>query len=52
MGNDRYTLIDIDNDDAEITAKDAARDIDPEWKPDIYNTFPGRNKIRVKSDIK
>lgn len=48
MGNDRYTLIDLDNDDEEISACDAVRDIDPEWCPDIYNTFPGRNKIRVK----
>lgn len=48
MGNDLYTLIDIDNDDMEITAHDAVMDIAPEWNPDIYNTFPGRNKIRVK----
>ncbi|MBQ9065314.1 MAG: DUF362 domain-containing protein [Blautia sp.] len=44
MGNDRYTLIDIDNDDAEITAEDAVKDIKPEWTPDKYNTFWGRNK--------
>lgn len=48
MGNDLYTLIDIDHDDAEITVQDAVKDIDPEWKPDSYNTFPGRNKIRIK----
>lgn len=48
MGNDRYTLIDLDHEDAEITAKDAVKDIAPEWKPDVFNTFPGRNKIRVK----
>ena len=44
MGNDRYTLIDIDNDDAVITAAEAVKDVDPEWKPDRYNTFWGRNK--------
>ena len=44
MGNDRYTLIDIDNGDAVITAAEAVRDVDPEWKPDRYNTFWGRNK--------
>ena len=48
MGNDLYTLIDIDHDDMEITAQEAVADIEPEWNPDIYNTFPGRNKIRVK----
>ena len=46
MGNDRYTLIDIDNGDAVITAAEAVRDVDPEWKPDRYNTFWGRNKRR------
>ena len=44
MGNDRYTLIDIDHDDAVITAAEAVKDIAPEWKPDRYNTFWGRNK--------
>ncbi len=29
MGNDVYKLIDIDNDDKEITAKDAAKDLKP-----------------------
>lgn len=29
MGNDKYHLIDIDNDDAEITARDAAKDAVP-----------------------
>lgn len=48
MGNDLYSIIDIDNDDVEITIQDAVKDIAPEWKPDVYNTFPGRNKIRVK----
>jgi uncharacterized Fe-S center protein len=44
MGNDRYTLIDIDNGDAVITAAEAVKDISPEWTPDKYNTFRGRNK--------
>ena len=43
MGNDRYTLIDLDNGDAVITAAEAVKDVDPEWKPDRYNTFWGRN---------
>ena len=46
MGNDCYALIDIDNNDAMITAAEAVKDIDPEWKPDRYNTFWGRNKRR------
>ena len=44
LGNDLYTLIDIDNGDAEITAAEAVKDVDPEWKPDRYNVFWGRNK--------
>ena len=44
MGNDRYTLIDIDNEDTVITAAQAVKDVDPEWTPDRYNTFWGRNK--------
>ncbi len=44
MGNDRYTLIDIDNGDQVITASEAVKDISPEWVPDIYNVFWGRNK--------
>ena len=44
MGNDRYTLIDIDNGDAVITAAEAVKDVEPGWKPDRYNTFWGRNK--------
>ena len=46
MGNDRYILTDIDNNDAVITAAEAVKDIAPEWKPDQYNTFWGRNKHR------
>ncbi len=46
MGNDLYTLIDIDNDDKEITAEEATKDIAPGWEPDEYNTFPGKNKVR------
>ena len=44
MGNDRYTLIDIDNGDREITAAEAVKDVKPGWKPDKYNVFWGRNK--------
>ena len=44
LGHDRYTLIDIDHDDAVITAKEAVKDVKPGWKPDRYNTFWGRNK--------
>jgi len=44
MGNDRYTLLDVDNGDAEITAAEAVRDVKPVWKPDRYNTFRGRNR--------
>ncbi|MBR2991399.1 MAG: DUF362 domain-containing protein [Solobacterium sp.] len=39
MGNDRYTLIDIDHDDQEITAEDAGEGIAPEWRPDRFNRF-------------
>ncbi len=46
MGNDRYTLIDLDNDDAVITAAEAVKDIKPGWEPDRYNTFFGRNRHR------
>ena len=46
MGNDRYTLVDLDNGDAVITAADAVRDVKPGWEPDRYNTFWGRNRHR------
>ena len=46
MGNDRYTLVDLDNDDAVITAADAVRDVKPGWEPDRFNTFWGRNRHR------
>ena len=46
IGNDRYTLIDLDNDEAVITAAEAVKDIKPEWKPARYNTFWGRNRHR------
>ena len=46
MGNDRYTLIDIDNGDNLITAAQAVQDVKPEWKPDRYNVFWGRNRRR------
>ena len=44
MGNDRYVLIDLDNDDAEITAAEAVKDVPADWKPDRFNTFWGKNK--------
>ena len=44
MGNDRYVLIDVDNDDAVITAAEAVKDVRPGWRPDRYNVFWGRNK--------
>ena len=47
MGNDLYTLIDIDHDDAAITAAEAVKDIKPGWEPDRFNTFPGRNMRRI-----
>ena len=37
MGNDKYKLIDIDNNDAEITAKDAVKGISGKWIPDAFN---------------
>ena len=46
MGHDRYTLIDIDNGDAVITAAQAVKDVKPDWTPDRYNTFWGRNRHR------
>lgn len=46
MGNDRYVLIDIDNNDAEIAIQDAVKDLHPGWIPDRYNTFPGKNRSR------
>ena len=46
MGNDLYTIIDIDNGDAEISVEDITKDIKPDWIPDLYNTFPGRNRLR------
>ena len=46
MGNDRYTLIDIDNGDTVITAAEAVKDVPPEWKADRYNVFWGRNHRR------
>lgn len=46
FGNDRYTLIDIDNGDRETTAAEVTKDIRPEWNPDCFNIFFGRNKRR------
>ena len=48
MGNDLYTIIDIDNGDAEITVEDITRGIEPVWTPDEFNTFLGRNRARLK----
>lgn len=45
MGNDLYTIIDIDNGDAEVTAAEITAGIKPGWRPDSYNTFPGRNTL-------
>ncbi|MBR0437035.1 MAG: DUF362 domain-containing protein [Clostridia bacterium] len=47
MGNDRYTLIDLDHDGAVVTAEEAVGDIAPVWTPDRFNTFWGRNKRRL-----
>ncbi len=44
MGSSRYTLVDIDNGDREITASDAVSAIDPVWKPDRFNVFWGHNR--------
>lgn len=44
MGNDLYTIIDIDNDDSEITVDEIVKDIKPVWVPDKYNVFWGRNR--------
>ena len=52
MGNDLYTIIDIDNGDVEITAAEITKDIDPEWNPDKWNTFPGRNKVPMYDPAK
>lgn len=46
VGNDRYILIDLDNDEKETTIEEVTKDIDPVWYPDVFNTFPGRNKVR------
>lgn len=45
MGHDRYRLVDIDGGDAVITAAAATKNISPVWRPDVYNTFVGRNKL-------
>lgn len=37
MGNDRYTLIDIDNGDTVIDAAKAVEGVGTEWVPDKYN---------------
>ena len=45
MGNDLYTIIDIDNNDKEITIKEICENTNTTWIPDKYNTFKGRNNI-------
>ena len=37
MGNNRYTLIDVDNDDAAISPKEAVAHAGTSWVPDEYN---------------
>lgn len=44
MGNDRYTLIDLDHEEKIITAQEAVQDVKPGWCPDRYNVFWGRNQ--------
>ncbi|MBO7402199.1 MAG: DUF362 domain-containing protein [Lachnospiraceae bacterium] len=44
LGNDRYKLIDLDNNDEVIDAATAVKDVKPGWRPDRYNVFWGRNK--------
>ena len=44
MGNDRYDLIDLDNGDAVVSAAQAVKDLKPDWTPDRYNVFWGRNR--------
>lgn len=44
MGSDRYTILDIDHGDREITVEEIVKDLKPGWAPDRYNTFPGRNR--------
>lgn len=46
MGNDRYVLIDIDHNDAEVTSEELVKDLRPGWIPDRYNVFPGKNRIK------
>ncbi len=48
MGSDVYTLIDVDNGDAVITAQKAVEGVKPEWTPDGYNTFTGRNNLEKR----
>ncbi|MBR0140491.1 MAG: DUF362 domain-containing protein, partial [Firmicutes bacterium] len=44
MGSDRYVLIDVDDRDKIITAEEAVKDVKPEWVPDKFNVFWGRNR--------
>ncbi len=45
LGNDRYVLVDIDNDDRILPLGDLTRSVGPRWIPDEYNTFAGRNDL-------
>lgn len=45
MGNDLYTIIDLDNDSVEISMENLVKDINSKWVPDKYNKFKGRNNI-------
>ena len=47
MGNDLYTIIDIDHGDAEVTAAEITAGIKPGWRPDSYNTDLSRT-IHIK----
>jgi len=39
MGNDRYTLLDADHDDTEITTAEAVKDVPLTWKPDAWQVM-------------
>ena len=50
MGSDVYRVIDLDRGGAETTAREIAAPIAPGWRPDCYNTFLGRNRLRGKEE--
>ena len=45
MGNNRYKIMDVDNDCREINAEEIASEISPVWRPDVYNRFKGNNFV-------